>query len=1085
MDHGIKTIGEALSRYRDSQRIAVICEGRAIRYDELWRCGCRIAGNLISMGLEKGERVVLDMGRSEHYICMLLGIALSGGISVYIHRGWPGKQREYVLTDCTPKFIVDEQYAKELQDPAFVHVSGRAEVEKNCTLPDVKGEDPFQIVYTSGSTGRPKGAVLCHLVAANISLPCERNSLCIFEKDSPDRLLLDADFSFVSSTILIMRALFNEKALVIATQRELSSNRLFAGLILEEHVTETVWTPTRTLKYLADQDMKAAVAGIRKLSVAGERIPESLLPVIRESMPDAKVFCAYGMSELMHVEDHPFKSGAETLFGSGSDNIGLHVLSDDGNPVKEGKSGEICVSGPPAVLGSYWNDPELTQSRYTQHPVFGRIFHTGDLAAAEQNGQLRFLGRRDQMAKLRGLRIDLQAIEQSILSYPDAREAVVMILEEGDRQTLAACYTRKIQNESVTDEERSASQGRYEAGLRRYLADSLPYYMVPALLLELPELPLNYNGKADRLAISKLLPQKTHCKASETETEKLLGRLYAEVLGLPEEAGADDSFFVLGGDSMSGMELSSRLADNGIHMEMKWLFAAPTPALLAPFLQDENAGSKEERTQETDKLPELLKWSEAQKQAIAGSGFTEEEIECLYPVTEGVERRLLDKDPWMLADYWLIPYDSSTVKSITGRLEEMTKAHQALRSVFLFPAGERPVQAVLKKGMPEFFYEDLSDENLPGEDLSDEDLSLGERKLPEKMHSVPEEKLSSKQKQFFGRRLRYDFAQKVDLERGPLWRIGLVRIKKDRAVLYRFYSHTLLDGQSMLRFKSELLSDSEICPDQFQMRMHYRKLLLTSHHNAQAYWNSKGIPRKLISLTAPAGKLQTESVPGTKSSMTVDGYGLKEQVRAYCSLHNVTQAALLHYCLGRALCSIFHQKECCFFSLSGGRRGEETGLIGNFTYSFPFLFHEEYMVRDCQEQLLEAEKHAWVWALPGSNAEGACGLSLSPGDLQQENRSVVVLDVINVYEKKDDDSASLLSVYDALDEIGLKVLFQNIHKNGRETGRFLIVSSAALGQMYSGTYDSARIDQKFVGLLSEELSFVLREVTGPNGGMDS
>jgi hypothetical protein len=65
------------------------------------------------------------------------------------------------------------------------------------------------------------------------------------------------------------------------------------------------------------------------------------------------------------------------------------------------------------------------------------------------------------------------------------------------------------------------------------------------------------------------------------------------------------------------------------------------------------------------------------------------------------------------------------------------------------------------------------------------------------------------------------------------------------------------------------------------------------------------------------------------------------------------------------------------------------------------------------------------------------------------------------------------------------VLFQNIHKNGREDGRFLIVSSAALGQIYSGAYDSARIDKKYVGMLSEELSFVLREITGPNGGMDS
>ena len=94
---GIQTIGEAVARYRFSRKTAVVCGGQRLSYQELWERSERIAQNLIREGLEKGDRVVLDMGRTGDYICMFLGVALAGGISVYIHRGWPEKQRAYEI----------------------------------------------------------------------------------------------------------------------------------------------------------------------------------------------------------------------------------------------------------------------------------------------------------------------------------------------------------------------------------------------------------------------------------------------------------------------------------------------------------------------------------------------------------------------------------------------------------------------------------------------------------------------------------------------------------------------------------------------------------------------------------------------------------------------------------------------------------------------------------------------------------------------------------------------------------------------------------------------------------------------------
>lgn len=323
---------------------------------------------------------MLDMGRSERYICMLAGIALSGGIAVYIHRGWPAKQRELVLKDCEPFLIVDHKVCDELMSA----LTG----EMPCALPDVYGEDPFQIVYTSGSTGAPKGAVLCHLTAANMSRLSEKNRLCRMDVERCERRLIDADFSFVLTSIMISRALFNGGTLVIADEEELSSVGKLAGLLQKERVDMVTWTPSRILHFLENPDMVRSMRRIRVMAMAGEKLPPHLGAVLAEKLPDTLLFSAYGMSELMHVGDHLYDSQKGNLIVSGAENIGLHVLTPQGEETAKGDVGELCVSGIPARLGFYWNNSKLTEEKYTIHPQLGRIFHTGDLAAVEKNGAI-------------------------------------------------------------------------------------------------------------------------------------------------------------------------------------------------------------------------------------------------------------------------------------------------------------------------------------------------------------------------------------------------------------------------------------------------------------------------------------------------------------------------------------------------------------------------------------------------------------------------------------------------------------------------------------------------------------------------
>lgn len=1004
---GIQTIGEALARYRHSMKTAVVCGGQRLSYQELWGKSERVAQNLIREGLEKGDRVILDMGRSVDFFCMFLGVALAGGIFVYIHRGWPETQRAYVMESCKPRRIVTDETAQSLQE---FTAGGEAVL-----LPEVRGEDPFQVVYTSGSTGRPKGAVLAHRTAANCSVPLPRNRLCAFEAEHCECLLMDMDFSFVAGTILMLRALFNEKTLVIPTAEELASTKRLAALLEREEVTEAIWTPSRLLKLVSEPALAAAARRFKAFAFIGEKIPEGLFATVRRYMPETEVFSGYGMAELMYVGDYPLQPGTENLLAGSGEGIGLHLLDRNGKPVGEGETGELCISGVPAQLGYYWADPEETQRRYTLHPALGRLFHTGDLAVAEKGG-FRVKGRADQMAKLRGLRIDLGAVERAMLAQTEIHAAVALITGEGDRQSLCAYYTRD--SEAV-----HKTSGEFEKRLRRHLAEELPYYMVPAFLTELAELPLNLNGKTDRLALSRRAPEKAAYQSAGSEREKLLCELFAKVLGLPGPAGVNDNFFALGGDSMAGMRLAGLLAEKGIRMELKWLFIAPTSAQLAEYLS-------EERKEDAPADPALFRALTPAQRAAAREAGLEGRVECVYPACEVTADRLRERDPWMMQEFWLIPFDGATLNRLQTRLAELVRAHQSLRSVFLFPEGERPVQAVLRDYPSVFSYEDRSSDGDEAETLSD------------------------KQKAYLGRLVRYDLACPPELDRGPLYRFRLIRTGRNRALLYLGYSHTLLDLQTILYMAGELLDRGAIRPDGRGMERYFARARNGGRDEATAYWNGL-FDGRLTALPAPT---ERDLKPSIRSIKAGRGALLKRTL-AWCRERGVTLAAALHLCLGRALLSVTGEDDCAFLSVSSGRSETEMELAGNFTHAFPFVYKRGGSLRDCQEQLIRAGAYAWVWSLPGRE----------PLPLKQQN--ALVMDMADVYEKKTETEDRRLRVEEALDGIGLKAVFlQKQRQSAAWADRLTIQYRPTSGYLFSGIYDPSQTDGGFATRLFEGLS---------------
>jgi acyl-coenzyme A synthetase/AMP-(fatty) acid ligase/acyl carrier protein len=566
LQHFPRSIPEALLRFENSDKTAIICGNEKISYKELIADAKKVAYTLIARGVKKGDRIIIEMPRSIDYIRIYLGIIFAGGVEVTIHTGWPEQQRKHVISDCSPVLIVNDKTANELLSAQL------SKEELNQSLPDINKNDPFQIVYTSGSTGIPKGAVKCHQIPVDIYLgnndfgKCDPTLLYFIKNCSC--MLLDANLAFAVTTIQIFFALMNEKTLSIATDEEIKTPKGLADCIKKSKADAMFGVPSHYYQYMEEPEFAESLNKIKLIALIGELpIPKILNAILDKS--DASLHYSYGNSETSIICSNPYRKGNDILYNPPFNGNPVYVLDDKYvNQVSSDSVGEICIGGFLGQHGRYWNDPELTAKKYIDHPRFGRILLTGDRALIKSSGQFMVLGRSDGMAKLHGQRIELGAIEKVMEDFPGVRRAVAKIQGEGSEAVLCGFYSGSVD----------------EGSLRRALSESLPYYMVPTLLRELPELPLNINGKINRQALPLIQYKTGQYAPPKTEMEKVLCEIFAKVLKLQKPVGIDDNFFELGGDSICGMAVSALLKEHGFEMKMEWLFAVPTVRTLASML---------------------------------------------------------------------------------------------------------------------------------------------------------------------------------------------------------------------------------------------------------------------------------------------------------------------------------------------------------------------------------------------------------------------------------------------------------------------------------------------------------------------
>jgi len=339
-------------------------------------------------------------------------------------------------------------------------------------------------------------------------------------------------------------------------------------LIQQEQVTTLHFVPSM-LRVFVDEPSLVNCTTLRQVFASGEALPVELVHRFMSQHPAALVNL-YGPTEAA-IDVSVWRCAMDDVIvpiGKPIANLRLYILDEAMQALPIGSIGELYIGGVGVARG-YLKRADLTEERFLASPFVegDRLYRTGDRCRFLADGNIEYLGRLDHQVKLRGQRIELGEIDAALLNLPAVTGACTLVIDN----RLVAFY----------------SSSAAVNGLDTSLAAQLPAYMVPAVWVQVPALPLTSNGKIDRKALAALpLPQSQEdYVAPRNALETLLCRLFGELLGenlsAGREVGTSDSFFALGGDSILGLKLISHLREQGYSLTPKNLFRSPTPAALA------------------------------------------------------------------------------------------------------------------------------------------------------------------------------------------------------------------------------------------------------------------------------------------------------------------------------------------------------------------------------------------------------------------------------------------------------------------------------------------------------------------------
>ncbi|GAA2091419.1 hypothetical protein GCM10009759_15990 [Kitasatospora saccharophila] len=567
---------------RRGEHPAFVSADGTLSYRELDARANRLARELADLGAGPGAIVALMLPRSEELLVALLAVLKSGAAYLPVDPAYPADRITHMLADADARLLLTSTgllaagalpaeaagraVAVPLDDPATAaRVAGRSpepltDRERRRPLHDRR---PAYVIYTSGSTGKPKGVLVAHRTVAELTADHLRR----FAIGPDTRVLQFATFSFDAAVWELCCSLL-AGATLVQVPDERRAGLPLADFMTEQRINLCLLPPVVVAAFPAEAALPADLV----MTVGGAALPAELVERWGRAVRLHNIYGPTETTAVCTVSD-PVTAGRPPI-GRPLAGHRAYVLDAALRPVPVGAVGELYMGGTGLALG-YLNRPVLSAGRFVADPYGapgGRMYRTGDLVRWLPDGTVDYIGRTDHQVKVRGYRIELGEIESVLLEHPLVDQAVVVAREDHPGLQTLVGYLVPVPRAAVD-----------HAEVRSRLALRLPDYMVPPILITLPELPVTVNGKLDREALPA--PDRTAGagRAPRTPTERTLAAAFAEVLGR-ESVGAEEDFFALGGNSIGSVQLIARAAKSGLRLAVAEVFTQRTVAALAALL---------------------------------------------------------------------------------------------------------------------------------------------------------------------------------------------------------------------------------------------------------------------------------------------------------------------------------------------------------------------------------------------------------------------------------------------------------------------------------------------------------------------
>ena len=594
--------------------IAVVYGDEKLTYKELNERSNSLARTLRDKGVRPEKIVGIMVDRSIDMIVGIMAIIKSGAAYMPIDLNYPKERISYLLHNTNVELILTDGNYEELENTncELINITKENVYSKDKSNLEIINtqDDLLYVLYTSGTTGKPKGVMVEQRNVVNIAYGWINS----YELDKFDvNLLQIASMSFDVFTGDLCRALLTGGTMHICPSDIRIDMEELYKTVVKNRISIMESTPSLIIAFMEYTTEKGLKLEHLKLLILGSDscAIEDYKNLVINYGQDMRIINSYGVTEAT-IDSSYYEENTENIpnnlvntpIGRPMQNIKFYVLNQGHKFTPVGVAGELYIGGLGVARG-YYNNEVLTKERFIDNPFESgsKMYKTGDLAKWLPDGNLEFLGRIDNQVKLRGFRIELGEIENVLLKHKDIKAAVVLAMENINKEKYLCAYF--VSTQDIKD-----------ADLKVYLRENLPEYMVPSYLMSIEKMPMTPNGKLDKKALpipdfenilNEYEPPRNH-------TEKVLVEIWKEVLKV-EKIGISDNFFELGGHSLKATVLMSKVnKELNKTIPLKELFKTPTIKGLSSYLENvvQSPYSEIERVKEK----EYYEASSAQKECI-------------------------------------------------------------------------------------------------------------------------------------------------------------------------------------------------------------------------------------------------------------------------------------------------------------------------------------------------------------------------------------------------------------------------------------------------------------------------------------